>query len=80
MPDSRAALLRAALGFLSLEPRAPELRMLHRWLHSCPNTRSSAHGKVQPQPAGQKRRRNQLGKRLYFRHGERHVPRGQSKK
>jgi len=24
--------LRAALGFLQLPPRAPELRMLHRWL------------------------------------------------
>ena len=35
MPDSRAALLRAALGFLSLEPREPELRLLHhRWLDS----------------------------------------------
>jgi hypothetical protein len=34
MPESRAALLRAALGFLSLEPRAPELRMLHEWLDS----------------------------------------------
>jgi hypothetical protein len=32
MPDSRAALLRAALGFPSLEPRAPELRMMHQWL------------------------------------------------
>ena len=26
--------LRAALGFLQLEPRAPELRLLHRWLDS----------------------------------------------
>jgi hypothetical protein len=24
--------LRAALGFLQIEPRAPELRLLHRWL------------------------------------------------
>jgi hypothetical protein len=30
--EARAQLLRAALGFLSLEPRAPELRLLHRWL------------------------------------------------
>jgi hypothetical protein len=28
----RLALLRAALGFLQLPPRAPELRLLHRWL------------------------------------------------
>jgi hypothetical protein len=27
-------LLRAALGFLSLEPREPELRLLHGWLDS----------------------------------------------
>jgi hypothetical protein len=30
--DRRLASLRAALGFLQLEPRAPELRLLHRWL------------------------------------------------
>jgi hypothetical protein len=30
--DSRARLLRAALGFLALEPREPALRLLHRWL------------------------------------------------
>jgi hypothetical protein len=33
-PESAARLLRAALGFLSLEPREPELRLLHRWLDS----------------------------------------------
>src|SRR2546423_15515070 len=27
----RDRLLRAALGFLALEPRAPELQLLHRW-------------------------------------------------
>ena len=27
-------LLHAAFGFLSLEPREPELRLLHRWLDS----------------------------------------------
>jgi hypothetical protein len=32
MSDSRARLLRAALDFLSLEPHAPELRLLHGWL------------------------------------------------
>jgi hypothetical protein len=32
--DSRLALLRAALGFLQIPPRAPELRLLHRWLDS----------------------------------------------
>ena len=32
--DQRRALLVAALGFLQLEPRAPELRLLHRWLDS----------------------------------------------
>ena len=33
MPDAgRLATLRAALGFLQLEPRAPELSMLHEWL------------------------------------------------
>ena len=32
MGDSRLANLRAALGFLQLPPRAPELRLLHRWL------------------------------------------------
>jgi hypothetical protein len=31
-PDSRPALLRAALGFLQLEPREPELHLLHCWL------------------------------------------------
>ncbi len=30
--ETRRALLRAALGFLQLEPRPPELRLLHRWL------------------------------------------------
>jgi hypothetical protein len=30
--DRRLASLRAALGFLHLAPRAPELRLLHRWL------------------------------------------------
>jgi hypothetical protein len=30
--DRRLARLRAALGFLQLPPRAPELRLLHRWL------------------------------------------------
>jgi len=35
MPDDRRRqLLRAALGFLQLPPRAPELRLLHRWLDS----------------------------------------------
>jgi len=33
MPDERRRLLlRAAHGFLQLEPRAPEPRLLHRWL------------------------------------------------
>jgi hypothetical protein len=31
---SRRSRLTAALGFLQLEPRAPELRLLHRWLDS----------------------------------------------
>jgi hypothetical protein len=30
--DRRLLALRAALGFLRLSPRAPELRLLHRWL------------------------------------------------
>ena len=30
--DRRLAALRAALGFLQLPLRAPELRLLHRWL------------------------------------------------
>jgi hypothetical protein len=30
--DRRLASLRAALGFFQLAPRAPELRLLHRWL------------------------------------------------
>jgi hypothetical protein len=30
--ERRHANLRAALGFLQLAPRAPELRLLHRWL------------------------------------------------
>jgi hypothetical protein len=34
MSDRRLATLRAALGFLQLPPRAPELRLLHRWLDS----------------------------------------------
>jgi hypothetical protein len=33
VPDERPRqLLRAALGFLQLAPRAPKLRLLHRWL------------------------------------------------
>jgi hypothetical protein len=32
--DSRLANLRAALGFLQLPPREPEVRLLHRWLDS----------------------------------------------
>jgi hypothetical protein len=31
-PDRRLANLRAALGFLSLAPAEPGLRLLHRWL------------------------------------------------
>src|SRR2546421_4781076 len=34
MLDQRARLLGAALGFASLEPRHPELRLLHAWLDS----------------------------------------------
>jgi len=34
LDDRRRLLLRAALGFLQLPPRAPELRLLHRWLDS----------------------------------------------
>ena len=30
--ESRRRTLYAALGFLQLAPRAPELRLLHRWL------------------------------------------------
>jgi hypothetical protein len=30
--DRRVLALRAALGFLQLPPRAPKLRLLHRWL------------------------------------------------
>jgi hypothetical protein len=30
--DRRAQNLSAALGFLQIAPRAPELRLLHRWL------------------------------------------------
>jgi hypothetical protein len=30
MSDSRARVLRAALGFLSLDSREPELRLLHK--------------------------------------------------
>ena len=32
MSDRRITTLRAALGFLQLPPRAPELQLLHRWL------------------------------------------------
>ena len=33
MPDARRRpLLHAALGFLQLPPRAPELQLLHRWV------------------------------------------------
>jgi len=32
MADRRLAALRAGLGFLQIEPRAPELELLHRWL------------------------------------------------
>jgi hypothetical protein len=32
--DARGRRLRAALGFLQLPPRAPELQLLHRWLDS----------------------------------------------
>ena len=32
MPADRRALLLGALGFALLEPRARELRLLHRWL------------------------------------------------
>jgi hypothetical protein len=34
MTDRRLANLRAALGFLQLPPREPELQLLHRWLDS----------------------------------------------
>ena len=32
MTDRRLATLRASLGFLQIPPRAPEFRLLHRWL------------------------------------------------
>ncbi len=32
MTDRRLPGIRAALGFLQLPPREPELRLLHRWL------------------------------------------------
>jgi hypothetical protein len=32
--DHHVTTLRAALGFLQLSPRAPELQLLHRWLDS----------------------------------------------
>jgi hypothetical protein len=32
MTDRRLAALPVALGFLQIPPRAPELRLLHRWL------------------------------------------------
>jgi hypothetical protein len=32
VPSNRVANLRAALDFLQLAPRAPELRLLHQWL------------------------------------------------
>jgi hypothetical protein len=32
--DARGRRLRAALGFLQLAPRAPELRLVHAWLDS----------------------------------------------
>jgi hypothetical protein len=32
--DPRGRRLRAALGFLQIEPHAPELQLLHRWLDS----------------------------------------------
>jgi hypothetical protein len=32
LTDRRLPILRAALGFLELPPRAPELRLLHTWL------------------------------------------------
>jgi hypothetical protein len=32
MTDHRLTTLRAALGFLELPPRAPELRLVHRWI------------------------------------------------
>jgi hypothetical protein len=34
MTDRCLATLRAALGFLELPPRVPELRLLHLWLDS----------------------------------------------
>jgi hypothetical protein len=36
MLDQRGYLLRAALGFLALEPREPELHLLHRGPHLSP--------------------------------------------
>jgi hypothetical protein len=39
MRDPRAQLLRAALAFVSLEPREPELSLLHhRWLERGPGS------------------------------------------
>ena len=34
MPDSRALLLRTAVGFALVPPTEPELRLLHQWLDS----------------------------------------------
>jgi hypothetical protein len=40
----RLATLRAALGFLQLPPRAPELKLLHRWLDTWPASGCSRWG------------------------------------
>jgi hypothetical protein len=44
--DRRRTLLVAALGFLQLPPRAPELRLLHQWLDTWTGLdRSAVRGK-----------------------------------
>jgi len=55
MNERRVATLRAALGFLQVAPRAPELQLLHRWLDTWTGLglgrrRRRAAGLVLPDP------------------------------
>jgi hypothetical protein len=44
MLDSRARLLRTAVGFALVPPTEPELRLLHRWLDTWPGVGDIAVG------------------------------------
>jgi hypothetical protein len=51
--ESASRRLRAALCFAQLEPRAPELRLLHRWLDTWSGLGATATGMARKESGAQ---------------------------